>query len=73
CSTSHKDIGTLYLILGAWAAILGSSIRTIIRIELSQPGRFLGDDQLYNSLITAHGLIIIFFIVIPILIGGFGN
>ena len=72
-SCNLKDIGTLYLITGVWAGIIGTRIRVIIRIQLSFPSGFLANEQLYNVIVTAHAFIIIFFIVIPILIGCFGN
>jgi cytochrome c oxidase subunit 1 len=53
--------------------LLGTSLSLIIRLELSFPGNFLLSGQFYNSIITLHALLMIFFIVIPALVGGFGN
>ncbi len=74
CSTNHKDIGTLYLAVSMIAAIAGGGMSWYLRLELAEPGiQFIDDFQFYNVLVTAHGLIMVFFVVMPALIGGFGN
>jgi cytochrome c oxidase subunit 1 len=87
-STNHKDIGTLYLIFAIMAGIIGGAISGVMRAELMHPGIQVingvwpigagtanFDEQLHhwNVLITAHGLIMVFFMVMPAMIGGFGN
>ena len=72
-STNHKDIGTIYFVFGVFSGTLGGLIRVVIRTELRMSGPSIISENSYNILITAHGLIIIFFFVIPVLMGGFGN
>jgi len=73
-STNHKDIGTMYLVIAAISAIVGGGASMAIRAELAAPGiQLISDFQFYNVLVTAHGFIMVFFVVMPALIGGFGN
>ena len=73
-STNHKDIGTLYIIFSLIAGLIGGFFSLIMRAELAAPGLdIVADGQAWNVIITAHGLLMVFFVVMPALIGGFGN
>jgi len=80
-STNHKDIGTMYLVFAVIAGLIGGFMSLLMRIELAEPGLSLlpamageeGAFHLWNVLITAHGLLMVFFLIMPAFIGGFGN
>lgn len=74
-STNHKDIGTLYFIFAGFGGILGAALSVVIRMQLMDPGvGVVGTNyQFYNVVVTMHGILMVFFLVMPALIGGFGN
>jgi len=78
-STNHKDIGILYLFTAAALGFISVAFTVYMRLELMEPGvqYMLLDEMpnghLWNVLITGHGILMMFFVVIPALFGGFGN
>jgi cytochrome c oxidase subunit 1 len=73
-STNHKDIGTLYLIFAVCGGLIGAVLSVIMRAQLLYPGNtIITSGQEWNTIVTVHGLLMIFFAVMPAMIGGFGN
>lgn len=74
-TTDHKKIGVMYIILGFLFGFIGLWLSAFVRLELINPGNQLysGSANSYQISISFHGIIMIFFAVMPILISGFGN
>jgi len=72
-ATNHKHIAVSYFIFRISARVIRSSISIYIRFSLTTTGAVIVTPELYNFLVTAHRLVIIFFFLIPVLIRGFRN
>lgn len=72
---NHKQIAINYLYFSMFTGLSGAALATFMRLELAMPGSlfFRGDSLRYLQVITAHGLIMVFFVVVPILFGSFAN
>ena len=72
---NHKRLGLNYFYFSLITGLSGALLATAIRLEMAYPGSpFFGGDSLrYLQVITAHALIMIFFVVVPIIFGGFAN
>ena len=68
-ATNHKDIGTLYLLFSLAMLMVGGALAMLIRAELFQPGLQLVQPELYNQLVTMHGLIMVFGAIMPSFVG----
>src|SRR5690606_8470256 len=72
---NHKRIALNYLYFSMCTGLSGAALATMIRLELAYPGStfFKGDSLRYLQVISAHGLIMVFFVVVPVYFGGFAN
>merc|ERR1712096_118623 len=73
---NHKRLGIYYLLSAFIFGISGTLISVFIRIELYSTGNRIispENQNFYNVSVTLHGLIMIFFLIMPGLFGGFGN
>lgn len=69
----HKRIGIIYTVLGVWAGFVGLGFSLLIRVKFMEPYYKVIPLDCYKFLITNHGIIMIFFFLMPVMIGGFGN
>lgn len=77
-STDHKVIGLQYLFTGITMAFLGGFLAYIFRYNLGFPNQSIPlygrlDAMHYNSMVTMHGTIMIFWVAMPVLLGALGN
>jgi cytochrome c oxidase subunit I len=72
-TTDHKRIALLYLISITFFFFVGGAAATVLRLELMTPQGDLVQSETYNILFTLHGIIMIFFFLIPSIPAVLGN
>jgi cytochrome c oxidase subunit 1 len=73
--TNCKEIAILYLIFAVFAALVGTGLSILIRLELAAPNSQIlyHNGQVFNVIVSAHAIFMIFFFVMPITMGFFAN
>jgi cytochrome c oxidase subunit 1 len=72
-TTDHKRIAILYLVSVTFMFFLGGAAATVIRLNLLTPTGDLVPADTYNKLFTAHGIIMVFFFLVPVIPTVLGN
>nr|YP_009092167.1 cytochrome c oxidase subunit 1 [Dicrocoelium chinensis]AHG06492.1 cytochrome c oxidase subunit 1 [Dicrocoelium chinensis] len=72
-SLDHKRISMIYFMLGLWGGLTGLALSMLIRLNFLDPFHNIVSPEVYNYVVTNHGIAMIFFFLMPVLIGGFGN
>src|SRR2546421_4189134 len=64
----------MYLLFAIVGGLVGGFLSVVMRMELQEPGlQYFANGHMFNVFVTGHGLIMVFFMVMPAMIGGFGN
>jgi cytochrome c oxidase subunit I len=72
-TTDHKRIGLLYLLSVTFFFVIGGVAATLVRIDLTTPDADLLQTETYNKLFTMHGIVMIFFFLVPSIPSVLGN
>src|ERR1700716_2201437 len=87
-STDHKIIGIQFLLMSLFFLLCGGTLAMLMRWQLGFPGRPVPGGgvlpegmaasgvilpEFYNSLVTMHGTFMVFFAIMPLLVGVFAN
>ena len=72
-TTDHKRIAVLYMISITVMFFIGGIFATLIRLELMTPAGDLVTSDTYNKLFTMHGIVMVFFFLIPSVPAVIGN
>lgn len=74
-TTNHKKLGLNYIIFSGFSGLFGTVLSTAIRAELAQPGSlvFNNNSNIYHTIVGTHAIVMVFFLVTPLVFGGFGN
>src|SRR6478672_9222348 len=72
-TTDHKRIALLYLVSVTGMFVIGGLAATLIRLHLLTPSGALMTADSYNKAFTAHGVIMVFFFLVPVVPSVLGN